>query len=217
MGVFAGICASVKTSKIPISVKAQSDITWQTVELLMWNGIEMNVIIIAACIPTLRPLFLIICKRATASDFLSQRRQSSYHNHPSSSTDPTKSGNQHPPTIGSRGSKAFDKYPITRELTRTSTDSQKSLSSKKARTSKNSILVEESICVETRELHSFDDGAGGNETKEWGAPSSPTRGRAAAAVPLSEIGKPSPPRSRERAVTVGTEDGGDGVKGQDMV
>ncbi|CAF9938565.1 MAG: hypothetical protein HETSPECPRED_001111 [Heterodermia speciosa] len=216
MGVFAGICASVKTSKIPISVKAQRDITWQTVELLMWNGIEMNVIIIAACIPTLRPLFLIICKRATASDFLSQRRQSSYHKHPSSSSDPNKSSNQHPPTIGSRGSKAFDKYPITRELTRTSIDSQKSLSSKKARTSKNSILVEETICVETRELHSSDGSRGASEeTKEWGV--STPRGRAATAVPLSEIGKPSPPRSRERAVTVGTEDGGEGVKGADMV
>ena len=174
----------------------------------------MNVIIIAACIPTLRPLFLIICKRATASDFLSQRRQSSYHKHPSSSSDPSKSSNQHPPTIGSRGSKAFDKYPITRDLTRTSTDSQKSLSSKKARTSKNSILVEESICVETRELHSSDSSERGKETTEWGTP----RGRAAAAaVPLSEIGKPNPPRSRERAVTVGAEDDGEGVKGEDMV
>ena len=52
----AGICASVKTSKVPITVKAKTDITCnsqradllpskmadlslgQTIELLMWNG-----------------------------------------------------------------------------------------------------------------------------------------------------------------------------------
>lgn len=79
--------------------------------------------------------------------------------------------------------------------------------------------MEETVCVETRELHSSSDSSeGGKEmATEWGTP----RGRAAAAVaavPLSEIGKPSPPpRSRERAVTVGAEDGGEGVKGEDMV
>ncbi|KAG6997768.1 hypothetical protein G7Y79_00038g075270 [Physcia stellaris] len=204
MGVFAGICASVKTSKIPITVKAQTDITWQTVELLMWNGIEMNVIIIAACIPTLRPLFLILFNRATPSDFLSHRRHSSYPQ-----TDPTSAAPKSQ-TIASRGSKAFDKYPITRDLTRTSTDSQKSLSDKKPeRTSKNSILVEETICVETRELHSSDSNRKGEEM-EWGG-----RG---CGVPLSRIGEPSPRRSRERAAAViVVEHDGEGVRGEDMV
>ena len=63
MGIFAGIAAAIKTSKVPISVKGKTDITWQTVELLLWNGIEMNIIIIAACIPTLRPIVLVLLRR----------------------------------------------------------------------------------------------------------------------------------------------------------
>lgn len=63
MGIFAGIAAAIKTSKVPISVKGKRDFTWQTVELLLWNGIEMNLIIIAACIPTLRPVFLVLLRR----------------------------------------------------------------------------------------------------------------------------------------------------------
>lgn len=69
MGIFAGIAAAIKTSKVPISVKGKRDITWQTVELLLWNGIEMNVIIIAACIPTLRPVFLVLLRRPEAREF----------------------------------------------------------------------------------------------------------------------------------------------------
>ncbi|KAL8891321.1 MAG: hypothetical protein Q9215_001644 [Flavoplaca cf. flavocitrina] len=34
----AGICAAVKTSKIPITVHGQTDITWLAIELLMWEG-----------------------------------------------------------------------------------------------------------------------------------------------------------------------------------
>ena len=165
----------------------------------------MNVIIIAACIPTLRPLFLIIFRRASASDFLNDscRRQSSYPKEAFSSEPKTT-------TAISRGSKAFDKYPITRELTRTSQDSQKSLHgiNKLERTSQNSIRVSQTICVETREMPS----SSGSEAEEWGC-----RGRAQAQVPLSEIGKPSPPRSRERAATVTAEHHAEEVKGEDMV
>lgn len=78
----AGVCAAVKTSKVPITVEAKTDITWQTIELLMWNGIEMNVIIIAACIPTLRPVFLMLFKRPGASNFrasVRERGHSSYY------------------------------------------------------------------------------------------------------------------------------------------
>ena len=168
----------------------------------------MNVIIIAACIPTLRPLFLIVFKRASASDFLaeSRRRQSSYHRQPSGSdpkSDPVV-------TIGSRGSKAFQKYPVTRSSTRTSEDSQRSLSDKNAGTSDNTIRVSQTVCVETREVHSSSS-EGGTET-EWGS-----RGRAATGVPLSAIGKPSPPRSRERAATIEVEDNGEAVRGESMV
>ncbi|KAL6717296.1 hypothetical protein ACLMJK_005211 [Lecanora helva] len=87
MGIFAGIAAAVKTSKIPITVHAKSDITWQTVELLMWNGIEMNVIVIAACIPTLRPLCLLIFNHPSASQYGRPslgRQRPSYRKQPNS-------------------------------------------------------------------------------------------------------------------------------------
>ncbi|KAL8910428.1 MAG: hypothetical protein Q9171_004266 [Xanthocarpia ochracea] len=81
-GIFAGICAAVKTSKIPITVRGQIDITWLTIELLMWGGIEMNVIIIAACIPTLRPLVLVLLGRPSGSQYRtgsSSRKSYSQH------------------------------------------------------------------------------------------------------------------------------------------
>lgn len=106
MGVFAGVCAAVKTSKVPITVKAKTDITWQTIELLMWNGIEMNVIIIAACIPTLRPIFLILLKRPGADNFrasVRERGRSSYYYRTSDSEESKKTT-----TRSSAPSKAFD-------------------------------------------------------------------------------------------------------------
>ena len=44
-------------------------------------SIEMNVIIIAACIPTIRPIFLVLCKRPGAENFrasVRERGHSSY-------------------------------------------------------------------------------------------------------------------------------------------
>ncbi|KAL8871799.1 MAG: hypothetical protein Q9174_002447 [Haloplaca sp. 1 TL-2023] len=99
----AGICAAVKTSKIPITIRGQTDITWMTIELLMWGGyvgsilpmtskrrkagannahsIEMNVIIIAACIPTLRPLVLVLLGRPSASQYRTGASRRSYSQH----------------------------------------------------------------------------------------------------------------------------------------
>ena len=62
LGVFAGICAAIKTSQLG-GLSARSDFTSVTVTLLVWNGNEILVIIIAACIPTLRPLFLDVVGR----------------------------------------------------------------------------------------------------------------------------------------------------------
>lgn len=42
-------------------------------EYLLWNALEVNVIIIATCIPTLRPLFLIIFRRDGAEAFLNKK------------------------------------------------------------------------------------------------------------------------------------------------
>ena len=66
----------------------------------------MNVIIIAACIPTLRPIFLILFKRPGASKFRSnQNRHSSYKR-------TADSNDSKPLTIGSSGAtKAFPSVP----------------------------------------------------------------------------------------------------------
>ncbi|MCJ1250149.1 hypothetical protein MMC30_007375 [Trapelia coarctata] len=56
LGLFAAICGAIKTSYLP-TLTAESDITWITISLLVWNVTEANVIIYAACLPTIRPLF----------------------------------------------------------------------------------------------------------------------------------------------------------------
>ncbi|KAI4249091.1 MAG: hypothetical protein LQ352_005714 [Teloschistes flavicans] len=69
MGIFAGVCAAIKTSQLR-TVTVKTDITWKTTEYLLWNALEVNIIIIAACIPTLRPLFLVLFRRAGAEAYL---------------------------------------------------------------------------------------------------------------------------------------------------
>ncbi|KAL8711874.1 MAG: hypothetical protein Q9220_003818 [cf. Caloplaca sp. 1 TL-2023] len=86
MGIFAGVCAAIKTSQLR-TVTSRTDITCnfprsllrlvlangpqgKLAEYLLWNALEVNVIIIAACIPTLRPLFLVVFKRAGAEVYL---------------------------------------------------------------------------------------------------------------------------------------------------
>ena len=62
LGVFAFICAVIKTSKLP-ELNARADITFITVSLWIWTANETNVIILAASIPTLRPLYLTVFNR----------------------------------------------------------------------------------------------------------------------------------------------------------
>ena len=62
LGVFAFICALFKTSKLP-ELNARGDITFITVRLWIWTANETNVIILAASVPTLRPLYLTIFNR----------------------------------------------------------------------------------------------------------------------------------------------------------
>ena len=79
----------------------------------------MNVIIIAACIPTLRPIFLILFKRPGASNFRSNRnRHSSYKKTPDSN-------DSKPLTIGSSGTttKAFPSAPANSKWSATDTTS----------------------------------------------------------------------------------------------
>ncbi|KAL8672841.1 MAG: hypothetical protein Q9168_002717 [Polycauliona sp. 1 TL-2023] len=74
MGVFAGICATIKTANLR-STTHKEDMTWKLPAYLLWNALEVNIIIIAACIPTLRPLFLVVFQRPGAKAFLRQSYQ----------------------------------------------------------------------------------------------------------------------------------------------
>lgn len=68
MGIFAGVCAAIKTSQLR-TVTKKTDITFKLAGYLLWNALEVNVVIIAACIPTLRPLCLVIFKQKGAEAY----------------------------------------------------------------------------------------------------------------------------------------------------
>ncbi|KAL9018403.1 MAG: hypothetical protein Q9185_004310 [Variospora sp. 1 TL-2023] len=91
LGIFSGICAVVKTVYVP-TLTAKSDFTCTLLlTLLIWNANEVNVIIWAACCPTLRPLFVKLVhgvKSMTSprsdSGHGQQRRRAGYFRHSSS-------------------------------------------------------------------------------------------------------------------------------------
>ena len=68
MGVFAFICAVIKTSKLS-ELNARADITFITVSLWIWTANETNVLILAASIPTLRPLYIILFNRPGSESY----------------------------------------------------------------------------------------------------------------------------------------------------
>ena len=55
LGVFAAACAAIKTAHIRKKT-TDPDITWDTTSLIVWNTTEANVIIYAACLPTISEL-----------------------------------------------------------------------------------------------------------------------------------------------------------------
>ena len=69
----AGIAAAIKASYLP-TLTAKSDVTWITVNLLIWNATEINVIVYAACLPAIRPLFLIAVE--LVSSYATRKRSS---------------------------------------------------------------------------------------------------------------------------------------------
>ena len=62
LGVFAGACAIVKTIQLP-NLSARSDFPRETIDLFIWTATAGTAILIAGCIPTLRPMFKDIRKR----------------------------------------------------------------------------------------------------------------------------------------------------------
>ena len=112
----------------------------------------MNVIIIAACIPTLRPIFLVLCKRPGIENFrasVRERGHSSYYYRTADSD-----GTKRTITESCATSKAFDQ-----RASRTMTGSTEAINSKA------SVDGGDLIRVESRELGSQE---GDLEEAEWG-------------------------------------------------
>ena len=124
------------------------------------HRIEMNIIIIAACIPTLRPLFLILFKHKGSSQYRSgrDRRHSSYQK--AADSNDTK-----PLTVASTGPNAFANHGINAPQNTKWSHTDGTISTT-------------SMPVSNRDGGSQDDDM--NE-EEWGH----SRGNG---VPLSEIG-----------------------------
>ncbi|KAF5858015.1 hypothetical protein ETB97_004946 [Aspergillus alliaceus] len=74
LGIIAMIAAIVKTINLA-SLSSRDDYSWDTVDLAIWIAVEQYLIILAACIPTLTPLFNIaIYKRSSKRNTSSARK-----------------------------------------------------------------------------------------------------------------------------------------------
>ena len=112
----------------------------------------MNVIIIAACIPTLRPIFLVLCKRPGIENFrasVRERGHPSYYYRTADFNDSQKTR---------VGSGAIGK-PFDQRASHAVTDSTEAINNKSA------FDGGMSIQVESRELGSLDKDVG---EEEWG-------------------------------------------------
>ncbi|KAF2110599.1 hypothetical protein BDV96DRAFT_690917 [Lophiotrema nucula] len=56
LGCFAGVASIIRIVSLN-RLKTHCDFTWEAWRVVMWIGIETSVVIICACIPSLRPLF----------------------------------------------------------------------------------------------------------------------------------------------------------------
>ncbi|TEY48382.1 hypothetical protein BOTCAL_0294g00100 [Botryotinia calthae] len=64
MGILAGIAAAIKTNQLK-EFGNQTDPTWATFDIFVWTTVEIHLVIICGCLPTLRPIYeRIINKRA---------------------------------------------------------------------------------------------------------------------------------------------------------
>ncbi|KAL4898868.1 hypothetical protein BDW74DRAFT_189871 [Aspergillus multicolor] len=64
LGLVAMVAAIIKATHLP-DMTSYEDYTWDTVQLTIWVSLEQYIIILAACIPALTPLFNIIIRRAS--------------------------------------------------------------------------------------------------------------------------------------------------------
>ena len=110
----AAICAIVKTTKLN-ELSDLADFTYGTVDLVTWGIVEADVIIIAACIPTLRPFVISVQKGVQGSEgrSLSDRfhRLKSYGNNRNPRNDSGNSGRYQKSSISTDGATAGE-YPF---------------------------------------------------------------------------------------------------------
>ncbi|MCJ1306214.1 hypothetical protein MMC08_009032 [Hypocenomyce scalaris] len=83
LGVLACIVTIVKTIFLP-ELADKSDYTYSTMDVLIWTSVEANIIIIAACLPTLRAPFLRLTGKNSSEYGHSQPSQQKvgYYMHP---------------------------------------------------------------------------------------------------------------------------------------
>ncbi|KAL4950167.1 hypothetical protein BDW69DRAFT_172737 [Aspergillus filifer] len=65
LGIIAMIAAIIKTTRLP-ALTLYKDYTWDTVNLTIWVLVEEYIIILAACIPSLTPLFNIVVRHRSS-------------------------------------------------------------------------------------------------------------------------------------------------------
>ncbi|KAJ6128237.1 hypothetical protein N7471_009454 [Penicillium samsonianum] len=81
LGSIAAATAMVKCAQIK-GLADQTDPTYSTVPLVVWTNVEANVVVIAACIPTLQPMLeLILRKLKLVSTSKGHSKPSSYAQH----------------------------------------------------------------------------------------------------------------------------------------
>ena len=115
----------------------------RSAKLTPFYSIEMNVIIIAACIPTLRPLCLVLFRRPGASHYRSSRRHRGSSRHGQAGSNDLEDATQSLATIARGGFEGG--------IDVSSADSMKSIYDKK------DVMVNEPVLVEGEEVRNADD------------------------------------------------------------
>ncbi|KAI1169416.1 hypothetical protein F5B18DRAFT_595310 [Nemania serpens] len=78
-GTSSGVSAAIKTNQL-VALTARSNLTGETFGLYLWTGIEIFLIIICGCIPTLKPLWVEFFGQGSGNH--SSATESSYYKTP---------------------------------------------------------------------------------------------------------------------------------------
>ncbi|KAL2048480.1 hypothetical protein N7G274_000392 [Stereocaulon virgatum] len=82
LGAFAGVCSAIKTAYLK-ELGARADFTWATYDLAAWTAAEIFLLIVCACIPTLKPIYDFVREKPyfSLSYFTSRRSSSNSKSH----------------------------------------------------------------------------------------------------------------------------------------